>query len=191
MNLNFKAFGFIPGLFLLVLLSITFLQNINAVETAKIKQIVLKIDKVEAASTNSAVNFTYEDNGKMSSFKELTKGKVVLLNIWGTWCGPCRMEMPDIIGIQNDLKDKKFMVVGIASEHPTNPKPYETVVTFAENQNFNYPNFIINNQLKAAYGGIPSIPTTFIIDQNGRIVEKIVGMKNKTYFMEAINRVLK
>jgi thiol-disulfide isomerase/thioredoxin len=191
MNLNLKVFGYISGIVLFVLLSLTFFQQIKAEDNTQAKPVVLKIISVEAASANSAVNFTFENHGKKSSFKELTKGKVVLLNVWGTWCGPCKREIPDIMQIQKDLKDKNFMVVGLALEHPTNPKPYETVVAFAEKQPFNYPNFIINDQLKAAYGGFPSVPQTFIIDQNGRIVEKIIGMKNKAAFMESINRVLK
>ena len=151
----------------------------------------MKIDKVEAASANSAVNFTFTNNGKASSFKELTKGKVVLLNVWGTWCPPCRRELPDIIEIQKDLKNKNFIVVGLALEQPNNPDPLKTVQDFAEKQQFNYYNFILNEQLKLAYGTFPSVPTSFIIDQNGRIVEKIVGMKSKAAFMESINRVLK
>jgi thiol-disulfide isomerase/thioredoxin len=150
---------------------------------------VLKISSVEAGTDNSSVNFAFDNDGSKSTFKELTKGKVVFLNFWGTWCPPCRREIPDIIEIQKDLKDKNFMVIGMALEH--NADPVQTVKDFVKTNGINYSIFIANEDIDKAYGGISAVPTTFIIDKNGKISEKIVGMQSKVKFMEAINSVLK
>jgi len=81
---------------------------------------VFTLDKVTPAPKGKAHNFTWKDGSKTVSFADYTKGKVVLLNFWGTWCGPCRMEIPDIIGVSKDLKDKDFVVIGIPLENDVN-----------------------------------------------------------------------
>lgn len=117
------------------------------------------------------------------------KGKVVFINFWGTWCPPCRREIPDIIEINKELSGKDFIVVGIAMERASDP--ISQVQSFAEKNGINYINFINIPELSEAYGGIPAVPTTFIVDKNGNIAEKIVGMRDKAGFMQSINRVLK
>ena len=124
------------------------------------------------------------------SFSEYTKGKVVLLNFWGTWCGPCKMELPDLIQISKDLAGKDFVMIGIASENVAPDQAMLKVEKFATSAGIPYLNFLINNKIRESYGGINSIPNTFIINKKGEVVETIVGMKNKDYFMKAINKVL-
>lgn len=150
---------------------------------------VYNISDIKKGNDNFIVDFKFEKNGKVTSFKEFTKGKVVFINFWGTWCPPCRREIPDIIEIQKDLKAKNFIVVGMALERDANPM--KKVTDFASAQGVNYVNFIASQELAAAYGGINAVPTTFIVDGNGKIVEKIVGMKDKAGFLTSINRVLK
>lgn len=147
------------------------------------------ISSVSKPVKDQAVNFTWVDvTGKTVSFKDYTNGKVVFLNFWGTWCPPCRREIPDIVTISNELKDKDFVVIGIALERGNNPE--KKLEAFMEANGIKYHNFLADKSLTEAYGGISSVPTTFIIDKNGKIVEKIVGMQTKEKFMQSINKVL-
>jgi thiol-disulfide isomerase/thioredoxin len=153
------------------------------------KVAVYNISQVVPGKNNSIPDFKFEKDGKFISFKEFVKGKVVFINFWGTWCPPCRREIPDIIEINKELSGKDFIVVGIAMERAADP--ISQVQSFAQKNGINYINFINIPELSEAYGGIPAVPTTFIVDKSGNIAEKIVGMRDKAGFMQSINRVLK
>jgi len=151
---------------------------------------IYSISTVSEPVKDRAVNFSWKnEKGKKINFAEYTKGKVVFLNFWGTWCPPCRREIPDIVSIGNDLKDKDFVIIGVAMERGS--KPEKKLAAFMEANEMNYHNFLANSELKAAYGGISAVPTTFIIDKKGKIVEQIVGMRSKEAFMKSINKVIK
>jgi thiol-disulfide isomerase/thioredoxin len=158
-------------------------------ETAQTR--VYAITSVAAAVQGKAVDFTWKEDGNDLSFAELTKGKVVLLNFWGTWCPPCRMEIPDLVKLHNDLADKDFVMIGVALErNPTSA--LQKVANFAKAQNMSYYLFVdTSNDIVRRYGGINAVPTTFIIDKDGKIAETIVGMRDYNTFLAAINRVLK
>jgi thiol-disulfide isomerase/thioredoxin len=151
---------------------------------------VYTITSVGTPESGKAVDFKWQENGKEISFAELTKNKVVLINFWGTWCPPCRMEIPDLVKLHNELKDKDFVMIGIALER--NPSSaLQKVTGFAKAQKMSYYLFIPqSNDIISAYGGINAVPTTFIIDKNGKIAETIVGMRNFNTFLEAVKRVL-
>jgi thiol-disulfide isomerase/thioredoxin len=153
---------------------------------------VLNINNVKSNGKNKAADFSWTDNGKTYKFSEYTKGKVVFLNFWGTWCGPCQREIPDIIQIGNELKNKDFVIIGMGCERTnlTNEQQISNIEKFAAKAGINYINFVANSDIKELYGGILSIPQTFIIDKQGNIVETLVGMRNKEQFMTSINRVL-
>ena len=99
------------------------------------------------------------------------KGKVVLLNFWATWCGPCRAETPDLVALQERYKDA-LEIIGLAVD-VDDP---EDVKAFAEKSGINYPIAIADDEVRARYGGITALPTSFILDTDGRIVQKHVGM---------------
>ncbi len=156
---------------------------------------VFKVTNVDNAVENKMVDFTYSDNGKNIKLSELTKGKVVFLNFWGTWCGPCKREIPDIIQLTKDLKDKDFIVIGVALEGKVETESeiesaYKKVVSFAGKSNIDYHLFIGTLDLVKAYGGISAVPTTYIIDKNGNIVESIVGARDKEGFLSSIKKAL-
>jgi peroxiredoxin len=115
------------------------------------------------------------------------KGKVVLLNFWATWCGPCKVEIPWFIGFQQQYKDRNFTVLGVAFDDDgwTAVKPY-----LAEHK-INYRVVVGNDALDKAYGGIESLPTTFLIGRDGRVASKHVGLVSKSTYEEEIARLLK
>ncbi len=166
-----------------------FNTNANADTTQAKPKDVFTVSNVVKGAKNSVPNFEFTTDGKKMTFKEFSKGKVVFINFWGTWCPPCRREIPDIIKINSELSQKNFMVVGMASERVADP--VDKVAEYATTNGLNYPNFIVTKELVDAFGGLEAVPTTFIVDGNGVIVEKIVGMRDKETFLTSIKRVLK
>ncbi len=138
-------------------------------------------------------DFLWVVNGEKKLFSELIKNKVVFLNFWATWCGPCRHEIPSIIDISKELDPSEFVVVGIPLERDRYQSPdaaMERVKSFAVSQGMNYINFNPAQELEIAYGQISGIPTTFIIGKDGSVKEKIVGARSKEDFMTSIKRAM-
>jgi thiol-disulfide isomerase/thioredoxin len=115
--------------------------------------------------------FTVVDlNGRTVSSADL-KGKVVLVNFWATWCPPCRAEIPDLVKLQQKYKDT-VVVLGISEDEI----PPAEVKAFAANMNMNYPVAMSTPELKKIFRGISALPTTFVIDREGKLVQKHVGL---------------
>lgn len=167
-------------------------ENEPEVAESSSNSMVHLINSVGQPVENKATDFSWTENGQEINFSDFTNGKVVFLNFWGTWCPPCRKEIPDIIEIGKDLKDKDFVIIGIALERSQSMEGAMTnVKNFASSKGITYKNFIGIQELVNAYGGINAVPTTVIIDKNGNIAERITGMRSKEQFMQSINRVLK
>ena len=99
------------------------------------------------------------------------KGKVVLLNFWATWCGPCRMEIPDLIKLQDRYRDQ-LVVVGLSIDEG----PADGVKAFAAAEKINYPVAIVDKEIEKMFGGINSVPSTFVVNPEGQIVQRHVGL---------------
>lgn len=100
------------------------------------------------------------------------RGQVVLLNVWATWCPPCRMEIPDLSALHRRYQGKGFSVVGVSVDR----EGPEVVRSFAKDHDIPYPVVMGDAELIGAYGGIRAVPTSFLIDRQGRIVKKYVGL---------------
>jgi thiol-disulfide isomerase/thioredoxin len=109
-------------------------------------------------------------NGKIVSTADW-KGKVVILNFWATWCPPCREEIPELVQLQANYKDK-LLVIG-ASEDEDGP---QKVQQFVQRFGMNYPVVMATKELIDNYGGVPALPTSFLIDPQGRVVQKHTGL---------------
>jgi len=110
--------------------------------------------------------------GKPLSLASAT-GKVVLLNFWATWCGPCRLEIPDLIELQNHYKDQ-LQIIGLLVD----VDDVEDAKKFVQDSGFNYPVAVATPQVRIAYGGISALPTVFVLDTQGRIVQKHIGLSD-------------
>jgi peroxiredoxin len=136
------------------------------------------------AVTGAAPAFTLVDlTGKNVSLSDF-KGKVVVLDFWATWCPPCRREIPDFISLQKQYASQGVQIIGIALDEP------EKVQAFARDNGMNYPVLLGNDAITAKYGGIEGIPTTFIIDKTGRIVNKFEGFRPRETFEAEIKKLL-
>jgi peroxiredoxin len=141
-------------------------------------------ESVATTSGATAPAFTLTDirgaNVSLADFK----GKVVILDFWATWCPPCKREIPDFIKLQDEYGSRGLQIVGIALDQPGK------VRAFAQQNGMNYPVLLGTDQIAALYGGIEGIPTTFIVDRKGDIVNRFVGFTPKEDFETEINRLL-
>jgi thiol-disulfide isomerase/thioredoxin len=99
------------------------------------------------------------------------RGKVVLLNFWATWCPPCREEIPILVELAKKYKDT-LQIVGISVDDGS---PND-VRDFAKAFHINYPVVMWSHELVSEYGGVPALPTTFLINKDGRVVQKHEGL---------------
>ncbi len=98
------------------------------------------------------------------------RGKVVLLNVWATWCPPCRTELPSMQRTFKALQDKGFMILGVNVG-----EKWDTVAPFLEDFSLTYPILLDKDSSAMAEWGIMGLPTTFIVDRQGRVTHRIVG----------------
>ena len=113
------------------------------------------------------------------------RGKVVLLNFWATWCGPCRAEIPDLIRLHEKYADQ-FLVVGLS----TDVDPPKKVKEFAEEMKINYPVAMAPPEIEAKFGGVFGLPTSFILDTEGRLVQKHIGLLDPALYEIEIRALL-
>jgi thiol-disulfide isomerase/thioredoxin len=134
-----------------------------------------------------APNFSLQtQNGKVIELSKL-KGKVVLVNFWATWCPPCRAEIPDFIEVYNSYKSKGFEIVGIALDE----EGWSKVAPYMKEAKMNYPVVLGSEKEVQQYGGIEAIPTTFIVDKNGYIAGRQVGVLSKEALEQKLKSLLK
>ncbi len=99
------------------------------------------------------------------------RGKVVLVNFWATWCGPCRAEIPDLIKLQDKYRDR-LQIIGISQDEI----PPDLVKRFVTEHRMNYPVIMSTPEIEKLFPGVNALPTSFIVDRESRIVQKHVGM---------------
>ncbi|HKM67103.1 MAG TPA: TlpA disulfide reductase family protein [Candidatus Acidoferrum sp.] len=116
---------------------------------------------------------------------ESSRGKVILLNFWATWCGPCREELPGLIALQNHYKDR-LQIIGLLVDDE-DEKEIRSVV---ESEGINYPVALADTGTRFAYGGIAALPTVFLINTEGRVVQKHVGLFNPALFETEVRALL-
>jgi thiol-disulfide isomerase/thioredoxin len=110
--------------------------------------------------------------------KESLKGKVVVVDFWATWCGPCVQEIPGYIALQKKYAAQGVVIVGVSVDRGSPDK----VKQFAQKRGMNYPVGIDAGELVEQFGGIEAIPTTFLIDRAGNIRHrKVGGMEHDEY----------
>lgn len=114
------------------------------------------------------------------------RGKVVLLNFWATWCGPCLTEMPIFSEWQKQYGTEKFQVIGISMDDAA-----PEVIATVSRLKLNYPILMGDEKIGAAYGGVLGLPVTFLIDRHGKIRARYDGAVDHTRIKEEIQALLK
>jgi peroxiredoxin len=133
-----------------------------------------------------APDFTLESlDGKTVRLSDF-RGKAVLVNFWATWCQPCKIEMPWFEEMQQQYGPNGFQVLGIAMDDASK----EDIAKFAKDMGVNYPILIGKEAVGNAYGGVQFLPSSFFIDRDGKVVDRIFGLKSRSEIEDDIKQSL-
>jgi peroxiredoxin len=142
----------------------------------------------DANAKPANMNFTVKDmTGKSVKLSDY-KGKVVLLNFWATWCGPCKVEIPGFVALQDEFKNKGFTVIGISTDDAP-----EDLRKFAAEFKMNYPVLVGRDRgdiTDDAYGPMWGIPISFLIGKDGTVCRKIMGFASKEQLEQQLKEML-
>ena len=147
--------------------------------------------KDKGVSASSAPDFLLQDlNGEMVSLDQY-KDRIILLDFWATWCGPCRMSIPELVELQDKYRDNGLVVIGVSLDD-LNKVPNKHLLSFKEKFKINYRILRFNKKIIQDYFGNtpPAIPTMFIIDREFKIRDKIVGFNSRA-LKKSLAEVLK
>ena len=153
------------------------------VEPSEINKTKAPVEKTESAEMAPNFDLT-STNGKSIKLSDY-RGKVVIVDFWATWCPPCRKGIPDLIELQKEFKDN-LVVIGVSLDQDTK----SDVVPFMKKYGINYPIVYGDNQVIMDYGSINAIPTSFVIDKTGKIVDKHIGLVPKSEYVDKIKEIL-
>lgn len=119
------------------------------------------------------------------------QGKIVILDFWATWCPPCRKGIPDLIELKNEFKDKDVEVIGVSLDGITRGgQTAANVEPFIEEYGINYPIIRGDEQIVYSFGGIRSIPTSYVIDKEGNVISRYEGLIPKSQYVKDIESIL-
>jgi cytochrome c biogenesis protein CcmG, thiol:disulfide interchange protein DsbE len=114
------------------------------------------------------------------------QGKVVLVNFWATWCPPCRIEMPGFQRVYEENRDDGLVVLGISTD-----RAGEAVVReFLTDRGLTFPVAMANAEVVRSFGDVRTLPTSFLIDRSGRVVQEVRGIFAEPALRMAVNRLL-
>jgi peroxiredoxin len=139
----------------------------------------------KSEGTAANLDLTFKDmNGAAVRLADY-KGKVILLNVWATWCGPCELEIPELVEAYSKYKDKGVVVLGISLDDPA-----ETLRAYARKKQMNYPLLLWDDAFDEAYGPIVGVPITFFIGRDGTISRRHFGPVTKERIEQEIKALL-
>ncbi len=145
-----------------------------------------KIVLIQNHDRKPAANFTLLDSNGVKVTLASLKGKVVLLNFWATWCGPCQVEIPWFIEFNKTYKARGLAVVGVSMDEDG----WKSVKPYLATKKIDYPIVIGTEDVAKAYGGVDSLPSTFVIDRDGKIAFSHSGLVGKDTYEAEIRSLL-
>ncbi len=140
----------------------------------------------EVGASKTAPDFTLPDaKGDRLRLADY-KGKVVLLNFWATWCGPCKAEIPWFIEFQKQYQAKGFTVLGVSLDEDG----WKVINPYVAEQKINYPILLGNEEVNQRYGGIEALPTTLLIRRDGKVAYLHAGLVSRREYEKEILQLL-
>ncbi len=160
-----------------------------AAETAEIDVPSLASSSGPVCKTNAAGNLDFklkDINGASVNLADY-KGKVVLVNFWATWCGPCKVEIPEFAQVYSEYKDQGFVILGVlANDTPTKDQLH----AFMTEYKMTYPVLFSNEQIESAFGSVWALPTSFLVGRDGKVCAKQLGPASREDVERAIKQLL-
>jgi peroxiredoxin len=104
------------------------------------------------------------------------RGKAVIVNFWATWCQPCKIEMPWFVELQKQYGPEGLQILGISADEDTSN---DELGKFTKEMGINYPVLLGKEEVEQAYGGVQFLPVTIYVDRDGKIVDKVFGLKGR------------
>ena len=149
------------------------LNRADAVELSDAAEYLEALSIMPPTNEIEALDFTVESLGGEKESLNDYRGKVVFLNFWATWCGPCKAEVGDIQALSETLKDEDFMVMALSIQEQK-----KRVSKFMKSNDIDFPVYLDSDGAVAAMYGVTGIPTTYIIAPDGRVVGRAVGPRD-------------
>jgi peroxiredoxin len=144
------------------------------------------VDARAVKLTRAAPDFTLKNaKGVRVSLSDY-KGKVVLLNFWATWCGPCKTEIPWFIDFQKTYAAQGFTVLGVSMDEDG----WDAINPYVASRGVNYPIVLANEEVNMLYGGIEALPTTLVIGRDGKVAFLHAGLIDKSEYEKEIRQLL-
>ena len=142
---------------------------------------------LKTAGRSMAPDFSATDvSGQLVKLSDF-RGKVVVLNFWATWCGPCKAEIPMMNALQQKYGHRNFTVLGVSLEEDG----WNVVKPYMQSAQFKYPVLVGREDVAALYHGLDSIPTTFVIDRSGHIAAVHVGLCGRSEYEAGLDALFK
>lgn len=147
-----------------------------------------------AGEEAEAISFEGQDiKGNTVTSSVLAQSRLTMVNVWATYCNPCLREMPDLGELAGEYDSGDFQIIGIISDvqEGANEKSLEYAEGLIEQTGANYPHLLLNESIyRALLTEVSAVPTTFFLDENGQVLDVVVGSMDKAAWEEKINGLL-
>jgi len=135
-----------------------------------------------------APGFTWKGaDGREIRFDD-ARGSVTLVNFWATWCGPCKAELPELVRISRKYADRGLRIIGVATDRV--PNAASLVAEYIGRYGIPYQVVLSTQEVERAFGNVRQMPTSVLVDREGRIVDILIGMRSEADFEKAIETLL-
>jgi cytochrome c biogenesis protein CcmG, thiol:disulfide interchange protein DsbE len=181
------------GKFIILLVVTICLLSCNGKDKTEGNSAVPGVNNVfTVANVNKRENLSPEFSWQNTSGEKFNfdayRGKLTLVNFWATWCGPCKAELPDLVALSKEFQPWGLKVLGISIDQGRDV--VVQVSKFVEEHKINYDIVIDDGNLQKAFGNIRGVPTTFIIDKDGKVLDSFMGARSKAFFLSKINQYI-
>ena len=147
-------------------------------------QVAAALGVASASTAAPDFHLTTLDGTRVS--RDALRGKVVLVNFWATWCPPCRVEMPGFQQVYDRKNAEGFTILGVS----TDAAGTERVASYLAEHHITYPVAMASGEIVQGFGGARALPTSFLIDRQGRIRHTVTGIFAKVALEQAVDRLL-